>query len=287
MTRLLPFLILLSTHLHSLEVSFFPDAFSQGKRETFVLTSESDKPIVAKLNEVELATEIPSAEGAVEFALSFDHGGSLTFEQGEEKVEFRLLTPEYDADLEQVDGFLYTGGVPAILLPRESARYTGRLGWEVLGVIGSLIEWHQAPKEGVLLLAREEIGEGHPTEWRRLRPSKGVFEIKGAIAAFDTYERSEWLVVALSGDDLERGMRRESFDAHLRWLLQRATVRGVQERALVTLPLSPLQQERFPLVTRDMRLAAESCKARFIAVRADEKNWANAVTSGLKNKAIQ
>jgi hypothetical protein len=283
---LLPLLFLVHSGF-CLQLKVFPSVVVQHESATFTLESPDPAPIVVALNQVQLAKVEPENGTAIHLPLAIDHGGLLTFSQNETTISLAIVEPEAEGSLHQRDGHLFVDETPALLLSRQQPRYIGRAGWEALGFVGQLFAWTGGPESGTTLLSPQSIASKLSGDWRLITPEKGLYEIKGAIAALSKEEASDRLILALSTKDLDRGMPGGTLQKLISWLLQAAHAKGYKQRTLLGLPFTKNNLERFPAVTPELRRAALSTGSLFLPIPPERKNWADSIEQSLSHPHLR
>lgn len=253
----------------------YPAAAYRGENVTFIFTGAPGLRVTATHNGKTIAAQELKTE-RLEFNLSLPGVGVLRFEGGANAFAFRIAGPREKLALVRRGGFLYDGDQQPVVLLAEHLRPPGlNREWETVRFLHATVQDTRPIVEQMTLVAGRWLS---PAEGKRLNPApglneefwrlthapSGLYELDGLIAALPELKPAKTVCVALSANDLERGMGELTFRMKLEWYLQALQALPIKRVFVVSIPFSQPSSARFATANEAVKLAAQCCSARFV-----------------------
>lgn len=268
----------------SLTVTHYPEAVYSGEKATFVIEGIPGG-VIRATSVGERIGSAPSVGGRVDMDLSISSPGQLVLvaDTGETRT-FLVVSPDEKVELQERDGYLFSGELPVILLAEHKVPAKHNRKWEVLRVIkGWFSDSRPTAKSGLLMGASfltaeetgrlDEIASTPQGFWRYAAPGKCVYEINGLISSAQDVEQRDMALIALSLADQERGIDDCQFRIKLEWLLQALNGRGFTNVFLLSPTLDLSDAERFPNLRDDVKPIARANNVQLLNLSCRERDF--------------
>lgn len=256
----------------------FPEAAYIDEQSTFVVKAEQGAPVEAYLGDRKLAAD-SSGKPVRELNLVLPDSGMLRFKSGTKSISFHVVKPSDDVRLREKDGYLYSRTGPAILLMKHRHPPKHSRKWEVVKVLvrfvfdtrpktesGTLVYGNGAGGVDVRAIAEHS---GFPASfWRQVKTGNNVSRINGMVEKAGDLPKSDVVLLAMSFDDLERGISELLLRMKLEWCLQVLEHRDFKHVFVVSPVVTKRQLERYPDVNGAVRIAAGGNSAQPVTIFA-------------------
>lgn len=255
-------------------VSFVPAVAYRNEPAAFVLKGTPGTSVSVSFGKKELEWSFTGT--VLESRISFPGKGILTLTGQTARYSFRILRPDENSKITIKNDWPHDeNGLPIILLPDHCHPPKVNRTWQMARWLEGTVK-DQRPKVSSLSFAGgrwicasdrsrlKEISGNRPRKWRIYPPTKTLFEIHGIIAQMQKLTPDTMLVLSFSVSDLERGLDPLWLRMKLEWLLQSAGAREFKFIFVLGLPLTAAEQERYPEINKNLKLACRSNRAFFV-----------------------
>lgn len=276
----------------------FPEAIYINEQSTFVVKAEPGARIEAHLDDKKIAAD-SSREPVRELNLTVSDSGMLRFQSGSKSISFHLVKPSDKVALREKDGYLHSATGCAILLTEHRHPPKHSRKWEVVKVlVRFVLDTRPKTASGTLLVddagGEVDVGaiaahDGFPSGfWRRAGMSNTVSRINGVVEKVGALAKTDVVLLAVSSDDLERGIGELTLRMKLEWCLQVLEHRKFKHVFVASPTLTRRQLERFPDINEAVKIAAGGNRAHPVTIfSTNEKRplsaneWISQVTSAM------